>query len=189
MLRFGIIATFLVVALIGAGPSSARAEEGITVRGHRAPGGAKEFVWTVTNTGDTPITMFRPTHYLGRVPIPPDGWEEAEMTANVGRKQKLGVGYVEYRAKSPRAAIRPGQSLEFQLRMDLRWTGVTAPTRVTVGLEGGREVEVAGVACPYKVSFFSQYFPVLGLGAVFVIFLGYKLIRARSRPSTPQTDG
>ena len=171
-----VIWTTLLQCVVAA---AAFGDDDIVVVGRRGAGGAKEFVLTVTNRGARPITSVEHPHFLGLTPIAPDGWEESRMTGNPTRHQKRAPGILEYRAKNAAAAIRKGQSVEFRLLLDVYWPGVMVPMPVTIGLDDGTEIQVSGVACPYRVSYFRQYFPVIGLGVVFAIFILYKLIRGK----------
>lgn len=156
---------------------SARATDEITIEGTRSPTNNFDFIWTLTNHGDKRVTMLRVDHYYGKTVTPPDGWVRSDMTGNWGEGQKLEPGIIEFKVEKPRKAIGRGQTREFKVNVDRVWRGYREPRTVTVGFEDGTTVEIHGVVCPAKESWFKRNYAFVGLGGIFALFLLISLLK------------
>lgn len=152
----------------------------VTVVGRTNPQNVREFLWTVTNDSDKPITSFEAPHYYGKLFTPPEGWVIDEMTGNVGHGDKPVPGIIRTRTESNIQSIRRGRSADFRLRVDQRG-GHYAPGKVIVGFSDGSTATIPGVLCPTKPPFLQNYFPAIGLAGIFITFIAIRMI-IRKRP-------
>jgi hypothetical protein len=181
----GIAAAGLMTLLVGLGlVGEARAQDAsaeVTIEGRIPEDNSQEFEWLVTNRSSTPITRFKTQHFLGTVVVPPEGWVESAMTGNISRQQKRENGILEFTAGPGNPGIPPGREQAFRTRIHHTWSRYVVPRTVEVDFAGGRTVQVSGVLCPAKSPFLRENYPVVGLGAMFAIFLVVQAIRRRRR--------
>lgn len=174
--RIGVVASLLALCL-----QSSRAAAQVTVVGERNPDNPGEFIWTVTNEGDQPIHMFEAPHYYGKLATPAEHWTIDEMTGNVGQGDKLAPGFVRFATDAQIAMVRRGRPKSFRLRLDPRG-GHYAAGIVTVGFADGTTQKIRNVLCPAKPPFLRDYFPAIGLGVMFAIFLvGRRMLDKRRK--------
>lgn len=173
-----LVATGLLVSGLTPLRSTANEVEGLEVTGRADPDNAtRSFIWTITNTDRTPVMSFEAPAYLGGgLIVPPKGWEVTRKPGTAfGRRRKW--EQVTFQATSPAVGVRRGHSMKFHVRIhaDLRWQAI--PETVVLKLEGDETVTFKGVRCPAPENVLRQFFPAIGLGAMFAIFLLVKLFR------------
>ncbi|GJM24031.1 MAG: hypothetical protein DHS20C16_04460 [Phycisphaerae bacterium] len=168
----GLFAAFALMALL---PINAQAED-ISVEGRRSEENRFDYIWTVTNHSDKRIASLVVDHYYGKTVTPPDGWIRSNMTGNVAEKQPLEPGIIEFTAEKPLRAIGRGQSRDFKVNVDRLWRGHCERRTVTVGFEDGTTLEIPGVICPAEEDWFKKNVALVGLGAMFAIFVLWRVL-------------
>ena len=138
------------------------------------------YTWIVTNHHDAAITAVAFPHYRADTFTPPAGWT-FDITHVLGRGAKEGLcaGKVD----SPGAAIYPGKSAEFYLRVAPK--GAKRGIRqARVTFKDGREVLVQ-VETSVREPFLERNMTVVGLGVMFVLFLVGARLRRKPVTDTP----
>ncbi len=163
-------------------PSHAQATD-ISVEGKRSEENRFDYVWTVTNHSDKRITSLVVDHFYGKTVTPPKGWVRSNMTGNWGEGQPLEPGIIEFSVEQPLKAIGRGQTRDFKVNIDRLWRGACERRTVTVGFEDGTTLEIAGVICPSDESWFKKNVALVGLGAMFAVFILWRIVFGRKSPS------
>ena len=181
--------TMLVAAgmFLGGSPlhALANAEKGIEISGKADPDNpTRSFIWTITNTDRKPIMSFEVPAYLGGgLVVPPKGWEVTrESGAKFGRRAKW--EQLTFKVTSSAFGIRRGQSVEFHVRVHANLHWEATPEKVVLGFRDDEEITLAGVWCPSPENAIRQFFPAIGLGTMFAIYLLVKLFRKGGKKST-----
>jgi hypothetical protein len=172
----------LLVALMNLGAVAAvRASDPrseIEIVGDTLVDSPNHFRWTITNHNRGAIVSFRAPRYLAEDAIPPPGW-----TGEIIKNATTGDNEVLFETKRPAAGIYPGQSLSFEVhdRRIARTGRTKAPRPVVVGLADGSVLTISDVWCPAEESAFGKNLPLIGLGAMFAVFLLVQAARKRRR--------
>ena len=166
----------LVITFSTITAASATETQGIVVTGARTGENHTYFTWTITNNGNQPIMMFRVPYYRGRVTAVPEGWTQRPPTGPIGEDQKTDAPILELASVSRANAIQSGQTAEFQV-WDPQKRGTLTRQAVCVELADGTDVLVCGVRCPARESFLQRNYPLVGLGAIFAVYLIVKALR------------
>lgn len=159
-------------------PNAARADD-IEVVGKRSVENKFDYTWTVTNHTNKRITSLVVDHYLGKIVAPPAGWVRTNMTANVAEGQRAAPGIIEFAVEKPVKAIGRGQSKEFKVTIDRTWRGHCEQRIAIVGFEDGTTLEVPGVYCPADESWLKKNVSLVGLGAMFAVFVLWRVVFGR----------
>ena len=168
----------LPVAFLTIASASATEAQDIVVTGARTGENHTYFTWTITNNGNQPITMFRAPYYRGRVTALPEGWAQRPPTGLIGEGQKPNATVLELASSSRATGIQPGQTAEFQLwDPHTHRRGTLTRQAVCIELADGSDILVSGVRCPSQESYLRRNYPLIGLGAMFAIFLIVKALR------------
>ena len=179
---------WLVIGLLAAMttfPATVRADD-ITVEGKRSEENKFEFIWTVTNHSDKRITSLTVDHYLGKIVKPPKGWVRKKMTANVAEKQRAAPGIIEFGVEEPLKAIGRGQSRDFTLTIERTWHGHCERRAALVGFEDGTTLEIPGVICPADENWFKKNVSLVGLGAMFALFVLWRVTFGKKSKPAPE---
>ena len=179
----GVIAVLLLVAPPLWGQTSTESPPPnalVTITGGPDTTG-HNYTWTVTNHHDTAITAIAFPHYRADTFTPPEGWT-GDMTNFRGHGGKEGL--CSGKAEAPGAAIAPGSSAEFYLRVAPK--GAKRGTRkARVSFEDGREVLVQ-VETPIREPFLERNMTLVGLSVMFAIFLLVARLRRKPVPETSE---
>ena len=170
LVRYGVVALCSVAVVP---PVTAADKPKVTITGG-ADASGQHYAWTVTNGHTSPIVYLEFPHYHADLFFAPENWS-AETTAlvNVGYKDEPGVCIA--RAESPVAGIHLGGALDFGMRI------APLPTKrgkgtVLVRFADGTESGVAGVELPQPRGVWDKYASLIGLGAIFLLWI---IFRAR----------
>jgi hypothetical protein len=145
------------------------------------------YTWQVANNGESPIVEVRFPHYRAGLFFVPPGWsQDCTALVHVGVKDEPGV--CAARAGSPGEGIASGRSATFSMQV--------APAgakrgrgEATVRLADGTEMRVGGVEFPQAEGLGDKYVSLIGLGAVFIIFILAQAIRKRRKTAMPAGGG
>lgn len=178
------VGLFAWVAIV---PEVVRADD-IVVEGDRSAENRFDYIWTVTNHSDKRITSLIVDHYYGKTVIPPKGWIRSNMTGNVAERQPLKPGIIEFAVEEPLKAIGRGQSREFKVNVDRLWGGHCERRTVTVGFEDGTTLEIPGVICPAEEDWFKKNVALVGLGAMFAVFVLWRVLFGNKPQAQPAAE-
>ncbi len=167
-------------------PAWAAEDRNVTITGG-ADASGHTYAWQVANTGDSSIVEVRFPHYRAGLFFAPQGWStNCTALVHVGVKDEPGV--CTARAVSPGEGIAPGRSATFSIQV--------APAgakrgrgEATVRLADGTEMRVGGVELPQAEGLGDKYVSLIGLGAVFMIFIVAQAIRKRRKTAKPAGGG
>jgi hypothetical protein len=168
--------------------SPVQAEEPkVTVEGGSDASG-HQYVWTITNHHDTPITQISFPHFGADVLVGPDGWRSSCTNAvRVGVSNPTGVCTTMVEGVHRR--IMPGSSGDFTLRV-ARPDAKASAGEMEITFADGSTYVVSGVELPHGESLGDKYMPLMGLGGIFLIFLIVSALRHRRqkdrRPATSE---
>lgn len=137
------------------------------------------YVWKITNQGGPAIIHVEFPHYHADLFFGPPGWStKSTNLVNVGVKSPHGI--CAAMAESAADGITEGQSAEFKMRI----APARAPRgvgKVVVRFADDSEVVVADVELPVPPPAGDNYMSLIGLGAIFFVFLLIGAIRRRAR--------
>ncbi len=180
----GVIAVLLLMALPLRGQTATESPPPntlVTITGGPDATG-HNYTWTITNHHAAAITAIAFPHYRADTFTPPEGWT-GDITNFRGRGATEGL--CSGKAEAPGAAIAPGGSAEFYLRVAPK--GAKRGTRAArVSFEDGREVLVQ-VETPVREPFLERNMTLVGLGVMFAIFL--LVARLRRKPAPEASEG
>lgn len=162
--------------LIWAPTASALAQPQVTITGGPDESG-QNYAWTVNHDSASPMVAVEFPHYMADICSGPEGWN-MRLTNKLGRKGRAGV----CSAESPEGLPR-GASVVFSLRVGPRGAP-RGEGDVVVRFSDGTEVKVR-VAVPVKPSFLAGHTSLVGLGAMFVLLLLFRLRRRRKTDAPP----
>ncbi|MGB2985820.1 MAG: hypothetical protein WBE26_08045 [Phycisphaerae bacterium] len=146
----------------------------VTITGG-ADASGQNYTWTVTNKHTSPIVYVEFPHYHAGLFFAPKGWStESTALVRVGYKDEPGVCIAK--SDSPTAGISAGQSVTFRMGI------APLPTRrgkgtVRVRFADGTEAGVTGVELPQPEVIGDKYAPLIGLGAIFLVWMVVRTVR------------
>lgn len=156
----------------------------VTISGGSDPS-AHNYAWTVTNRHTSPIVHVEFPHYHADTFFAPEGWsKQSTFLLGVGVADKPGLCTAT--AKSPSDGIAPGRSAEFGMRIG----GEGAPRgsgTVQIRFADGSDTTVNNVELPERATAGTRYMPLIGLAAIFAIWIAIKA--RRSRRAAPAESG
>ena len=165
--------TLAVLVTAGAPAALGQDNPRATVDGGADTSG-QNYTWTITNRADVPIDRVVVPHFMGDLCLPPEGWT-CEITEWLGKSGK--GGQVILQAKEPAVAVRPGRSVDVGLKIGPAGTprgqGV-----IELWFSDGTSFGVL-VEAPVKEAAASQNVALIGLSAIFAIFLLVRLRQGR----------
>ncbi len=170
LVRYGVIALCSVAVVP---PVTAADKPKVTITGG-ADASGQHYAWTVTNRHTSPIVYVEFPHYHADLFFAPENWStKTTALVNVGYKDEPGVCIA--RVESPAAGIHLGGALDFGMRI------APLPTKrgkgtVLVRFADGTESGVAGVELPQPRGVWDKYASLIGLGAIFLLWI---IFRAR----------
>ena len=185
----GALVGALLSAMVGLGFAVPVAAQ-VTVDGGRSANNPVMYEWTVTNGNDGRIVAFWiPRHSPAENFEPPDGWECA-VADKVKPGTKPTVRALEFRASSPRAAIRSGRSNIFKLLVTMDKATPRSGYAV-VEFDDGAVQLIADVEIPGGSSWLRRRALAIGFGTMFAVFLLVQVIRGRrksasDKPAAPE---
>lgn len=144
------------------------------------------YTWTVTNQSDSPILFVAIPHYRGSLFFAPDGWDTSDSTYLVGVGVPDRPGRCVAKVTEGTAGIPPGGHAEFRLQLTAgrarRGTG-----EAVVRFADGSTTAIPGVAVPRPESMGDKYITLIGLGLIFVAWLGARSVwKRRSGARVPR---
>jgi len=177
------------LALVCSGPSQASEDEdSVRITGGTVDTG-NHYSWTVTNTRESPIVHIEFPHYRATLFFAPEGWSTTSTNlVEIGAKDAPGVCTAE--ADSPAAGIQRGESAQFRMQVgDAR--AKPRPGTVRIRFGDGEELSIDGVEVPLPETVGDKYMTLIGLSAIFLIWMLIAGLRRRSKsnkqPDTVQT--
>ncbi len=144
-----------------------------------ADGTGHEYAWTVHNHHTTGVVSVRIPHYRANLFRVPSGWKgECTNLVQVGAKDRPGECVASI--LTGETGIKPGTSVEFRVQIA---AGGARRTRggLLVGFADGLEITVGGVEVPGRESFGDRYVPLIGLAAIFGVWITVRAFRKRRR--------
>jgi hypothetical protein len=173
-------------------PAVGSDESAVTITGG-ADATGDGYAWTVVNNHTSPIVYVEFPHYHASLFLAPDGWStDSTFLVNVGVEDRPGT--CTARVGQPASGIKRGATGTFQMRVYQPGTRRGQGT-VVVRFADGSEVQVSGVEMPTPEAMSDKYAPLIGLGAIFIIWLAIgakrrgKIRRTKASeqdPTTPQ---
>ncbi|MCB9849437.1 MAG: hypothetical protein H6817_01890 [Phycisphaerales bacterium] len=145
-----------------------------SIVGVRSTENPRDFSWTIVNNSRHAIVRFRASRYLSQEVEPLPGWSGETLDG-----QGSG-GDVEFKSDGGTRGILPGAKQTFTIH-DRRLRGSTRMESVEVELVTGEVVTIPDVLCPCAESILAQNLPLIGLGAMFGVFLAVQAIRRKRR--------
>jgi len=134
------------------------------------------YTWTISNDYASPIVYVKFPHYHATLFFAPDGWStQSTFLVNVGVKDRPGI--CTARAEQPASGITRGNAGTFRMRIYQPGTRRGLGT-VLVRFADDSELKISGVEMPTPEAISDKYAPLIGLGAIFIIWLA---IGARRR--------
>lgn len=130
------------------------------------------YAWTITNNHASPIVYVEFPHYHAGLFFAPEGWS-TEGCENQPRMCAAS-------AESPAVGIPRGQASTFRMRIDPRGAKRGEGT-VLVRFADETRVNVGGVELPRSEAVADKYAPLIGLGAIFVVWMTVRTMRRAKR--------
>lgn len=168
---------FTVCMVLALGVASADATP-VTITGGQDVQNRFLWRWAVTNNGESPIVSMQFPHFRAKsLFYPKHGWtEEVTHRTGLGAKEENGVFIL--RTDDPSAAVQPGGTIEIGLEVGRRGAhGV--PCAVVVTLADGRTIEIPRVDCPQQQAVLARNAKLIGLAAMFGVFVLYRYAKGR----------
>lgn len=143
----------------------------------------REYVYRVTNLGDSRIVRVEIPHYTADLFQVPEGWE-AETTNLRGRGGTSDSGICAARPKPPYTGLDRAAVVEFRMRVPdaAVWAG---DGEAKVQFADGTEITVAGVKVPQPPSTGSNLVMPIGFAVFFIIAIGIRELRRRRQGAGP----
>lgn len=141
-----------------------------------ADASGQKYTWTVTNEYTSPIVYVEFPHYRAGLFFAPEGWS-IETTGLVGVGDGKQQGVCSASVESPGAGIRPGETATYSMQIAPLATSRGRGT-VYVRFADGTEARIAGVELPQRENVGDKYTPLIGLAAIFIIWV---LVRAKGK--------
>jgi len=143
------------------------------------------YTWTVTNQSDSPILYVAIPQYHGSLFFAPDGWDTSDSTYLVGVGVEDRPGRCVAKVTEGAAGILPGGHAVFRLQLTAglarRGTG-----DAVVRFADGATATIPGVEIPQPESAGDKYITLIGLGLIFLVWLGARSVwKRRSGAGVP----
>ena len=165
---------WLVPALgVAAGPPVA-----VTITGGSDAIG-QQYRWVVTNDDPSPIVAVEFPHFRAGLFVGPDGWT-SDCTGLVGVGAKDEGGVCSARSSLGQGGIARGHSAAFRMQISAKGAQRSAGA-VGIQFADGRKASVLGVELPHPESVGDKLIPLVGLGAVGVIWIVLQALRKKKR--------
>jgi hypothetical protein len=183
----GILCNLVLLALcVAAGRASAPAPPSrpwVTIEGSVDTSG-RNYTWMVTNHHRSPIERLEFPHYGAALFFGPEGWT-TDCTNLMHVTRDDGVCTTE--ADQPEQRITEGRVAEVRMQVHAR-DARGVPGSVRVRFADGTEKEVTGVLVPQRESLGDRYVPLVGLGAIFIVFLLISAKRRKAKPTPSESN-
>lgn len=170
-----------VVSAASARTVVSSADESVTIDG--GPDTTlQNYSWTVTNHHTSPIVYVKIPHYRAAVFEAPRRWDTSKTTylVNVGVPDKAGFCVAE--AIAPTPGISRGSSREFKMSLNVQ-RGLLGKGTVIVRFADGTEAKVFGVELSVPPEPSGKWVPLIGAGAIFVVWVLIRTLRQRGKPA------
>ncbi|MCH7812901.1 MAG: hypothetical protein IID40_02655 [Planctomycetes bacterium] len=163
-------------------PSSVAAADDTLVRmeGGAADNG-EEYVWTVTNLHRSPIVGLTIPCYRAALFQAPEGWTGQKLRETDAAVAEPGTKVYRFTATSPAAGITRNRSGEFTIRIKPGASAQRTPGKVHVRFADGSSTVLLGIEIPQPESSTVTQVRIIGLAALFALFIGVQVIRHRRR--------
>lgn len=137
----------------------------------------QNYEWAVTNHHYSPIVAIEFAHYKGHLLFAPQGWSvDCGNLYDIGWKDETGVCRAECDAAADGIIARRTKTF----RMHVGDRGVDpGPGDFIVRFADGERYTVAGVPLPVPYRVEGRYVSLIGLGAIFLLFLVYRWLAGR----------
>ncbi len=177
---------FLLVVCGTASPAPAQPPRPLVTIEGSVDASGKNYTWKVTNRYRSPIVHLEFPHYGAALFFGPDGWNtDCTNLMHVAR----GDGICTTSVDRSQEGIAKGRVAEIRMQVPAR-DAKSLPGSVKVCFADGTETEVSGVLLAQRESLGDRYVPLIGLGAIFIVFLlvSAKRRRAARAAAAPATD-
>ena len=164
---------FLVVCVVHTAGSAASGSERATLSGG-ADASGQNYTWTITNHSDSTIVRVEFPHFMADLATSPMGWK-TELTNPLGAGGLPGL-YVAEVGDGIAGIARRG-SAEFRLKVGPSGTPRGQGT-VLIHFANGTQIALAAEV-PVKPTLGDQHISLIGLSAIFVVFLIIRIVKGR----------
>ncbi len=136
------------------------------------------YQWTVTNLSRLPIVRVEFPHHFADLCFAPEGWSADETTNLIKEGGKGTSGVCVGTAPNPSAGIGRNESRVFSMRIAPSGADPGRGDATVVFADGRRHV-VSGVELPYPRALGDSFVSLIGLGAIFGLWLVVRMVRGR----------